>query len=186
MNAFTSVDKDTFYGFVASRRGERYEYVRGRIVQQMTGGTRYHGLVARRITRLIEDQVDPEQWAVLPERGVETAVTIRYPEIVLEPAGEPPKSLSTLQPALIVEVLSPSSVYDDLDVKPGEYMSLASLDAYIVASQDEPALLVWARGTDGSFPSQPREVRGHEQVVSISGRGFAVSLPLATIYRDIA
>lgn len=184
MNAFARVDKQTFYRFAAEHAEQRYEFVRGRIVQQMTGGTRDHGQVGRRITRLIEDQLDEARWAVLPDRGVETPETIRYPDIVVEPAEEPGASLSTMRPVLVVEVLSPSTTATDLDVKPEEYMGLSSLDVYIVASQHEPACLVWERGADGQF-STPREVRGHAASINIAGRGFSLVLPLAVIYRGI-
>ena len=132
MNAFAKVDKDTFYRFAASHPEQRCEFVRGRIVQQMTGGTRDHGQVGRRIARLLEVQLNSAQWTVLQDRGVETNDTIRYPDIVIEPADEPGQSLSTRRPALIVEVLSPSTTATDLDVKPTEYLSLDTLDAYLV------------------------------------------------------
>ncbi len=186
MNAFAKVDKETFYRFVATRREGRYEYLRGRIVQQMTGGTRDHGQVARRIARMIEDQVDPGLLTVLTDRGVETAETIRYPDVSLEPADEPGQSLTTRRPVLVVEVLAPSTTSADLDHKPDEYLGFASLDAYIVASQDEPAILVWMRGADGTFPAKPKEIDGLDAVVEVKGRGFEVSLPVATIYEGIA
>ena len=185
MNAFARIDNAAFGEFIQRQTEGRYEYVRGLIVQQMTGGTRVHGLVARRMTRLIEDQIEAKSWTVLPERGVETSQTIRYPEFVVEPADEPAKSLWTNRPSLIVEVLSPSSTFTDLDVKPGEYTSLASLETYIVASQDEPACLVWARGADGRFPAEPNEVEGREKIVTVRCGGQDIRLPLATIYEGI-
>lgn len=184
MNAFARVDKQTFYRFAAEHAEQRYEFVRGRIVQQMTGGTRDHGQVSRRITRLLEDQLDDQNWAVLPDRGVETPETIRYPDIVVEPADEPGDSLSTARPVLVVEVLSPSTVATDLDVKPAEYLGLASLDAYIVASQHEAECLVWVRGADGQF-SAPVEIRGIDSTIDITGRGFDLHLPLSAIYRGL-
>lgn len=186
MNDFARIDKETFYRFAAAHPEQRYEFVRGRIVQQMTGGTRDHGVVARRIAQLLENQLDAGQWTVLTDRGVETPETIRYPDVSVEPADEPGQSLSTRRPALIVEVLSPSTSSSDLDAKPAEYLSLASLDAYVVASQSEPAMLVWQRGPDGALPAEPVEVRGHGETVSVSGRAIAFSLPLARIYQGIA
>lgn len=185
MNAFARIDKAAFYDFVQRQTEGRYEYVRGLIVQQMTGGTRVHGVVARRITRLIEDQVDLTKWTVIPERGVETSETVRYPELVVEPSDEPAKSLSTLRPSLIVEVLSPSSTFTDLEVKPAEYTSLSSLDTYIVASQDEPACLVWQRQPDGRFSAEPQEIEGRDKVLTARCGSMDVQLPLAVIYEGI-
>ena len=184
MNAFAKVDKETFLRFAAEHAEQRYEYVRGRIVQQMTGGTRDHGVVARRITRLIEDQIALTRWNVIPDRGVDTPLTIRYPDIVVEPTDEPGDSQWTRRPALIVEILSPSTTSVDLDVKPEEYLGLASLDAYLVAGQDEVACLVWQRGVDGGW-SGPKEVRGHDAVIAVTCRAFSLTLPLGSIYRGI-
>ena len=186
MNAFAKVDKVTFLRFAAEHTEQRYEYVRGRIVQQMTGGTRDHGQVARRITRMIEDQVDSARHTVIPERGVETSETIRYPDVVVEPADEPGKSLSTMRPALIVEVLSPSTAATDLDVKPAEYLSLDTLDAYVIASQVEAAMLVYERGADGRLATEPREISGSNAELKISGRSFTLTLRFADIYKGIA
>jgi Uma2 family endonuclease len=186
MNAFAKVDKDTFYRFMAERREQRYEYVRGRIVQQMTGGTRDHGRIALVIASLLTEQLDKRSWTVLVERGVETTETIRYADVCVEPADEPGSSLSTRRPALIVEVLSPSTSFDDLDAKPREYLPLNSLAAYVVASQREPALLVWLRAPDGAWPAEPAEIKGREETVVIDGRGLSARLPLAQIYADIA
>ena len=186
MNAFTKVDKQTFLRFAAEHAEQRYEYVRGRIVQQMSGGTKDHGQVTRRILRTIEDQVDEAAWATLPERGVETRQTIRYPDIAVEPSNEPGNSLSTQRPVLVVEVLSPSTSSNDLDVKPAEYLSLASLDAYVIASQDEPAMLVYERRTDGTFPTEPRQVEGPTATLDVTTRGFTVHLSFAEIYKGIA
>ncbi|MGE3917333.1 MAG: Uma2 family endonuclease [Hyphomicrobiaceae bacterium] len=184
MNAFAKVDKETFLRFAAAHAEQRYEFVRGRIVQQMTGGTKDHGQVARRLTRSIEDQVDAAAWLVLQDRGVETRETIRYPDVSIEPADEPGDSLSTTRSVLIIEVLSPSTSVNDLDVKPAEYMSLDALDAYLIASQDEPAMLVYERAPDGTFPPA-REVSGIDTVLGVRTRSFSINLRFADIYRDI-
>ena len=116
-------------------------------------------------------------------RGVDTPKTIRYPDIVVEAAGAAGKGLSTDQPRVIVEVLSPSTQELDLNTKPPEYMSLASLEVYIVASQDQPHFWVWLRGPDRQFAELPAEVGGVDRVIDVAALG--VSLPLADIYRGI-
>lgn len=186
MNAFTRVDKQTFLSFAAEHAEHRYEYVRGRIVQQMTGGTREHGGVSRRITRQLEDQLDESLWWTLNDRGVETLETIRYPDVVVEPSDEPVGSLCTRRAVVIVEVPSLSTGATDLDVKPAEYLSLDTLDAYIIASQDEAAMLVYERQADGHFPSEPREVAGRGAQLDVNGRSVRFTLSLDVVYRGIA
>jgi Uma2 family endonuclease len=184
MNArgFIPVDKAAFYRFIATEPEGRYEFERGRIVQQMTGGTLRHGRIAGRFLRMIEDQIAAAVWQVTVERGVDTPVTVRYGDVVVEPANAAPTSLSTLHPALIVEVLSPSTIRMDLDVKPLEYLELPTLQAYIVASQTEPACLAWIRDQDGRFPATPREFAAGE---TIAVPQLDVAIPLAGIYAGI-
>ena len=185
MNAFAKIDRPAFLRFAAAHPEQRYELERGRIVQQMTGGTQRHGIVARRIARLLEEQLDAARWHVLTDRGVGVAESSRYPDVVVEPVTEPLDSLATECPAMIVEVLSPSTTGTDLNTKPGEYLSISTLDAYIVAGQDEAAMLVWKRGADGCFEDQGHEVIGLDQSITITGRGLAITLSLGAIYHGI-
>lgn len=182
---FLIVDKATFYRFVVDApEGQRFEFVRGRIVHAMTGGTFDHNQISLRVAMIVSRQLDSEVWAVsVADRGVETSETIRYPDVVVERSIGASKSLSTNGPAIIVEVLSATSGERDIEAKPVEYMSLASLQAYIVASQDEPACLVWLRGADGQFPSQPQTIDGRDQVIHIPA--LSVAIPLAEVYRGI-
>ncbi len=182
MNTFSKVDRATFLRFAAAHPEQRFELERGRIVQQMTGGTRRHGLVAQRIARAIQEQIDLKAWGVLSDRGVGVGTSTRYPDVVVEPNDEPLESLETERPVLIVEVLSPSTTGTDLNIKPDEYLSIPSLDAYVVASQDEAAMLVWSRNKDGSFPEAGREVSGQGQSVVITGRSVQIALQLDSIY----
>ena len=182
---FIIVDKATFYRFIQNApEGHRYEFVRGRIIEHMTGGTYDHGQVSLRIAMIVARQLDPASWAVsTADRGVETAKTTRYPDVVVEQSLVASKSLATVAPWMIVEVLSQSSGERDLEVKPAEYTSLPSLQAYIVASQDEPVCQVWLRGADGTFPAQPATIEGRDQVIHIPT--LSVTIPMADVYRGI-
>lgn len=183
-SAYLKVDKATFFDFVASQAEGRFEYEEGRIVQQMTGGTFAHMRIAQRFVTILEAQLDPNGWVVTSHgRGVETAQTVRYPDVVVEPIGGDMKGLSTDRPHVIVEVLSPSTQALDLNTKPPEYMSLGSLEAYIVASQDAPLCWVWLRGSDRRFAELPEELAGAECTIRVAPLG--VGIKLGDIYRGI-
>ncbi|NJM55889.1 MAG: Uma2 family endonuclease [Verrucomicrobiae bacterium] len=185
MNAFTPVSKDQFYRFIETRRDERYEYEGGLIVQQMAGGTRRHSEIAARIVRSWADQLSRIDWVVLNERGIETPDRVRFADVVVEPSDEPDDSLASTRPVVIVEVLSPSSRAYDLKIKPTEYLGIASLDAYVVASQTEPAVRYWLRGADGTFSVEPIEIEGLDQRLILACRPFTVTLDLAVIYNGL-
>ena len=178
------VTKAEFYEFVQAQAEGRFEWERGRIVQQMTGGTFDHSKLPLRFRDVLVRQLAEDAWAItLHDRGVETTETIRYPDLVVEPVGADPKSLSTLEPSLVVEVLSKTSERRDLGAKPAEYTSLPSLHAYIVASQDGPECWVWLRGADGRFAEAADHIAGRERTIAVVSLG--VTLPLAEIYRGI-
>ena len=184
MNArvFIPVDKAAFYRFIATEPEGRYEFERGRIVQQMTGGTQNHFRIAQRIILALLAQLDAAKWAALQDWGVDTPKTVRFGDVVVYPAGQPGNSVSTERPAMVVEILSPSSIKRDLDIKPAEYLALPTLEAYIVASQTEAACLAWVRGADGTFPVEPVEYAG-DDMIAVARLGVALSI--AEIYRGI-
>ncbi len=176
------VTKAAFYAWVQGREG-RYELDRGQIVM-MTGATRDHWRVMMAFVRALDARLDTEQWLVgAADLAVEIGEQIRYPDVLVEKAGGAGKGLAADDPIILVEVLSTSSPALDLRIKPAEYTSLPSLEAYIVASQDEPICWVWQREASGGFPKDPAEVKGREASIELSGRG--ISLPLADIYRGI-
>jgi Uma2 family endonuclease len=179
------VDKATFFEFVQRQPEQfRYEYVRGRIMQQMAGGTRRHAQIAARFLMALSSRVDEAKWIVLPsDRAIDTGPTIRYADIVVEPAQGDPDSLSTETPVIAVEVLSKSSEDRDLFLKPAEYLSISSLEAYIVASQNEPLCIVWLKDTARQFPIDGVELRGIAAQIDIPL--LSSQIPLAEIYRGI-
>jgi Uma2 family endonuclease len=178
------VSKAEFYDFVQSHDEGRFEWDRGRIVQQQQGGTFDHSRIVHRFRDMIARQLDGDAWFALSDRGVESSETIRYPDVVVEPFGAEGKSLATCTPVIIVEVLSKTSEKRDLSAKPAEYTSLASLHAYVVASQDAPECWVWLRGPDGSIAVEAAHIAGRDRVITVASLG--VTLPLAEIYRGIA
>ncbi len=183
VRSFIKVDKAAFYRFIQTEPEGRYEYEWGRIVQQQQGGTKGHGRIAGQFHFEIKRRLDPKAWVIIEARGVETAETIRYPDVVVEAAMGPEDSSSTLTPVLIVEVLSPSSSDRDLFVKPAEYLALASLEAYIVASQSEPVCKIWVRGLDREFADEPMTLTGLDKTIDIPG--LSLSIPLADIYGEL-
>ncbi|NJL07865.1 MAG: Uma2 family endonuclease [Methylacidiphilales bacterium] len=173
---------DAFLVWAEGREG-RFEFAGGRIMM-MVGASRNHANLAFRIGMMLAARLDPERWSVSSaELAVRIGESVRYPDVLVEPAGGDGAALFTDQPALIVEVLSPSSLALDFTTKTREYTSLASLKLYVVASADEPRLWLWRRGADGAFPLDPEEMAGTDAVLALPE--FAAELPLAELYRNI-
>jgi Uma2 family endonuclease len=161
---------------------ERCELVAGRVVM-MPRPSRSHGLIVSNLVVALRGQLDPHQWVVIPEFGLDSGPqTLRYPDIVVDRAGGGAKDYTATGPALLAEVLSPSNAETDLGDKVAEYLQIPSLLAYAVFSQDEPKAWLWERTTEHFTPG-PRVISGIEAVVSIAA--LKLELPMTEIYAGI-
>lgn len=179
------LDAKSFLQWVQGREG-RYELERGRVVQQMTGRSKPHARLVSNFIGAIRARLDLETWSVTAsDLAVRIGDSTRYPDVVVDRLDPPGDPLLAEQPALLVEVLSPSSAVTDLRAKVAEYTSLASLEAYVVASQDAPIVWIWQRrpDRDQAFPPEPVEISGPNAVVTVDRLGL--TLPLAELYRGI-
>ena len=175
--------KQAFLIWAEGREGH-FE-LKGNRIAMMTGGSRNHAFVIQEIAYAIRRQVDPKLWRIASaDLAVEIGDDIRYPDIVVEPAGYDGSALSTATPVFVAEVLSPSSLALDLNIKAAEYMSLPTLEAYLVAAQDEMRMWLWQRpASGGAFPKLPQELAGPDARLCLAG--LVVDAPLAEIYAGI-
>jgi Uma2 family endonuclease len=174
------MSKPEFLTWVQGQEG-RFELVAGRVVM-MTGGTRGHAIIMRRLAAALEKRLDGRRWTA--DFGVDLGADIvRYPDVVVDAAGQPLKDLTATAPLLIAEVLSPSSLRSDLGEKAAEYLRLPSLAAYLVLSQDEPKAWVWVRGNSG-FSQAPQVLAGYDAQIEIAA--LAISVPLSEISAGLA
>jgi Uma2 family endonuclease len=119
------MSKATFLEWDAGE-GQRCELVGGRVVM-MARPSQADGMIVLNLALLLRTRLDPKQWVIIQEFGLDSGPeTVRYPDLVVYPAGSSGKSYTTSTPALLVEVLSPSSVETDLGDKAMEYQELPS------------------------------------------------------------
>ena len=175
------MDKAAFLDWVQGRE-ERYELDRGRAIM-MTGGSRAHWQITGNLFKVLDARFDPEKWAVLPEFGIDlVSGSIRFPDIIVDKAGEAGKDFTATAPVLIAEVLSPSSERVDLGDKSAEYLRLPSLAAYLVFAQDQIKAWVWTRGPAGFRPG-PDVLEGEDAMVRIEA--FGIHFALAEVYARV-
>ena len=173
------MDSSAFLAWAEGREG-RYELANGRITM-MTGGSRAHALIVRRLANLLDKQLDGSRWTVLTSDFAARIgpKTVRYPDVIVDMARGQLRDLAATSPVLIAEVLSPSSVTTDLGDKAAEYLQLSSLSAYLVLSQDEPKAWVWAR-SGAEFTAGSEIVAGDGGIIRVPA--LSIELPLAEIY----
>jgi Uma2 family endonuclease len=172
------MDKAAFIAWMAANEG-RYELAGGRVVM-MPSVSRNHGLMVTNLVVALRARLDPRQWAVIAEFGLDAGPqTLRYPDIVVDRAGGGAKDYTATAPVLLVEVLSPPTAATDLGDKAAEYLQIPSLFAYIVLSQDEPKAWLWARASSRFAPG-PAVVAGTEAIIGVAA--LQLKLPLAEVY----
>jgi Uma2 family endonuclease len=175
------IDKPAFLAWVQGRE-ERYELAAGRVVM-MVGASRAHGLIVRNLVLLLHGQLDPRQWAVIAEFGLDAGpMTLRYPDLVVDRAGGAAGDYVATAPVLVAEVLSPSTAAIDLGDKAAEYLRLPSLLAYLVLAQSGHKAYVWVREAN-EFPPAPRVIAGPEEIIRIAVLDLA--LPLRAVYAGV-
>jgi Uma2 family endonuclease len=165
------LDKQAFLQWV-QRQERRYELKDGEVIMH-PGSTKRHSWITGRFVSLLLSRLDPELWGVGPtDIAIEIGPDIRYPDVVVERMHDDGTALST------------SSVGTDMVAKLAEYTSLPSLEAYIVASQEEPICWIWQRSGEGRcFAQKPEEIAGRDKSIEIAALGIA--LPMGEIYRGI-
>jgi Uma2 family endonuclease len=178
---------EAFKDWVAVQPKEdgKYELSRGQVTRMQAGGRRGHSMVSTNLLTFLVSALDRPRFHVSAnDFGVQTPFGMRYPDIMVEPRlkGRALKERETKSPLFIAEVLSPSTTDVDFLEKAPEYMAMATLQTYLIASPDEPCIWVYARGT-GGWPMKPQRIINDVAAVIPLG-GLDISLPVAELYRD--
>jgi Uma2 family endonuclease len=181
VHAPSMMTKDAFLAWVG-RREERYEYAGGRVIM-MVRITRNHARVTRNLIVALATRIEVERYDIATEAfAVQIGDSVRFPDVVVEPAQADGHALEAKCPILIAEVLSPGTLHIDFGDKRHEYLSLASLAAYLVISPDEPRVWAWQR-TDGEFPPEPEIIEGQDKHLALPA--LEIAIPFAEIYRGV-
>ena len=159
------------------RQELRYEFDGFRPIA-MTGGTAAHAAILRNILfsltgRLRGTPCQPYG----SELKIEVAGRIRYPDAFVVCIPVPPRSKVVTEPVVVFEVLSDSSVNEDLVVKNAEYRATPSIQRYVILQQTDAGAIVFARkGED--WISEP--ISGAEAAIRMPEIG--IEIPLAELY----
>ena len=179
----------TLEEYFALERGSerRFEYREGKIVL-MSGGSRQHGEIARNLIRHLANRLSATGCRVY---GSDIALVVpaappyRYPDVsvVCDEAQfcRIERLDALINPALIVEVLLPTSEAYDLGTKFEWYKSIPSFAEYLLVAQDRPHVTQRTRQPDGSWLE--RTIDAPTPALQLSS--MACELPLDEIYEDV-
>ncbi|MEM9186238.1 MAG: Uma2 family endonuclease [Planctomycetota bacterium] len=165
---------------------QKHEFYAGEMFA-MAGASKTHVRIATTLTGMLYASLKGtpcEPMAADMRVLVDRTGLYTYPDIVVvcgEPEFEDDQFDTLLNPKLVVEVLSDSTAAYDRGKKFDHYRQVASLEEYVLVSQDEPHI--------ESFVRQPGdrwllgEARGIDASMALESLG--VTLPLTEVYARI-
>jgi Uma2 family endonuclease len=156
------------YLAVQSVTPHRLEFIEGVIVA-MAGGSDEHNTIAGRFAELVGVRRSEKCRYFTPDQNFWIAATARarYSDgsiICGKPEHPPHDRNATTNPAVVLEVLSPSSEGDDEGDKRLDFESLETLLAYVVARQDERLVRIYRRAANGTWGRLPEVYRDGESM----------------------
>jgi Uma2 family endonuclease len=133
-----------------------WELWQGVPVSMAPGPFGRHQVVARRITRLLEDAllVSKCESEVIPELDwIVSSDTVVRPDVLVV-CGDPPERYLETPPALVVEVLSDSTRDRDRTYKRDLYES-QGVPSYLIADPDSASWEAFVLGESGKYEAVP-------------------------------
>ena len=164
----------------------RHEFIDGVIIA-MAGGSEEHNVIAGNLARLFGlHKADgcryytPDQrfWIEETQRG-------RYSDgaiICGRSTRAAHDQYALTNPVVVLEVLSPSTEGDDEGDKRHDFQSLTSLQAYVLAAQDERCVRVYRRDERGAWRDEPDVYRDGD---SFELPRLTRAIAIAEIYADV-
>jgi len=156
----------------------RSEYIDGEMVA-MAGGRWEHSLIIGNALAELKQQLRGGPCKVhASDLRVQAADGLRtYPDVVVvcgEPAFADDHRDTVTNPKLIIEVLSPTTESYDRGRKFESYRTLASLEEYVLVSQERPRVERFLRQQESSWLFV--EVAGLPEAISLPSLGCRLSL----------
>lgn len=163
----------------------RHEYVAGN-VYAMSGGTLNHQRVAGNFFYLAKKQLAGKP--CFPTGSdfklrvplAQNEEAFYYPDGMIICVPLPGDALFTDSPRVILEVLSPHTRRNDETQKSRDYLTVPTLETYILAEADEPFLTLHRREGAGF---RRETLSGPDAILDLPEAGISISL--AELYRDV-
>jgi len=165
---------------------ERHEYVDGWMVA-MVAASWSHSAITSNIDRTLGNQFLDTNCRTA-SRGLKVALPVAdknaFPDLVVVCGGpefDPNQSNLLLNPRIIVEVLSPSTMDYDRGEKFAHYRQIDTLQEYLLVAQDAPHVEHYVRQDDASW--RFTETDGLNAAITLPS--VEAELPLAEVYLDV-
>lgn len=169
-----------------SKSEVRHEYLGGQIFA-MAGGSKQHNIITLNVASGMRSHLRGSSCNVfMSDMKVGLKLTSQnktifyYPDVVVTCDLQDQDLYVLNYPCLIIEVLSPSTEITDKREKLVNYRTLASLQEYILISQDEIKVEVYRKSAEGNWTLQILGKDDELQLCSVN-----LTLTMADIYEDV-
>ncbi len=162
------------------------EYYRGQM-HAMAGGSADHALIAVKLSAGLDTRLRGRGCLVFSSDlrlRVSPEGLYTYPDVTVVcgvPAFADERRDTLLNPALIAEVLSPSTEAQDRGFKFAQYRTLDSLREYVLVAQFEPRVECYLRQARGDWLL--KEFVGLDAVCRLESLG--IEIPLRELYENV-
>lgn len=178
----TAEKKDTiseaeYFAILEQSKG-RYELIDGQMYA-MTGGSRNHHRLIRKLSRLLDTHLEHGSCEVLSEFMLRmTNTDYFFPDLLVEcDAYDDVRDYAT-KPKMIIEVLSESTMNYDLSGKFEKYKTLESLEEYVIVQQSCIGINIFRKADDW-------RVTRYSQGDEVEFKSIDLTVPIAEIYDRI-
>ena len=163
----------------------KHEYVTGS-VYAMVGASNRHNRIATNTTVAFGSQLRGNECQTFNSDTkvriqLKDGVRFYYPDVMVACDVNPDDDTFQDKPVVIVEVLSESTHRTDKNEKRDAYLTIESLNCYIMLEQSEIAATVYRRATDGFACENYSSVASVIEVPEIN-----CSLSLAEVYANVS
>ena len=165
----------------------KHEYVNGE-VYAMTGAGWNHNLINGNTQTTLNSQLADKPCGVVSSdmrlKVESKSVSFRYPDTMVicgEPEFADDRTDTITNPIVIVEVLSPSTALKDRNEKLQEYISVSSVQEYVLISQHEAKVEVYTRQQSGTWLYTP--LNGLDASIELTS--IDCTLALAKLYAKV-
>lgn len=165
----------------------KHEFVAGKVFA-MTGASWRHVIITQSTSAALYNQlVDKPCFTAANDLRVKVEskkVSFRYPDIMVicdEPDFVEKRTDTIKNPTAIVQVLSPATALTDHNEKLDEYIKIDSVQAYVLISQHEAKVQVYARQTADEW--RYTQTNGLDGVVELTSIGC--TLALSKLYEKV-
>lgn len=184
-NASNRVTEAEYLAF--ERNSElKHEYIDGEIVA-MVGASKHHNRIVMNTSAAIHAHVRESDCEVFPsDMRLKITATNQYtyPDIsglCVDTELTDDHQDTYTNPLYIIEVLSPSTERYDRGAKFHAYKTIASLQEYVLISQESPHIEIYRRGEDGQWIYT--DAVGLEASITLESIGCR--LPLSAVYERV-